>query len=32
MYIHDISKDTHTTEIYPGDPKTVVTPLRSMDE
>ena len=24
MYIHDISKDTLTTEVYPGDPKTVV--------
>ena len=32
MYIHDISKDTLTTEVYPGDPKTVVTPLRSMDD
>ena len=32
MYIHDISKDTLTTEVYPGDPKTVVTPLRSRDD
>ena len=32
MYIHDISKDTLTTEVYPGDPETVVTSLRSMDE
>ena len=32
MYIHDISRDTLTTETYPGDPETVVTPLRSIDE
>ena len=32
MYIHDISRDTLTTETYLGDPETVVTPLRSIDE
>ena len=32
MYIHDISRDTLTTETYPGDPETVVTPLRSIDK
>lgn len=31
MYIHDISRDTLTTAVYPDDPETVVTPLKSMD-
>lgn len=31
MYIHDISRDTLTTAVYPNAPETVVTPLKSMD-